>query len=274
MKKPLELFKLDGNIALVTGGLGNLGPYWIKALKGGGAKVVSIDLPNIKSSDYYFSVDITDINRLHKLHTQISKDLGSVTILVNNAGIDAPPSKHLEGGRLALSAVEGDSFEVKETGYDSPEVNRLYKNMWDVNVQGLVNCIEVFSPDMKKQKKGSIINIGSLYGEKSPDERLYSHLGFDKPWAYGATKAAVLQVTRHYSTRLAKYNIRVNTLSPGGVFNNQDKEFVKKYSQHVPLGRMAEKVTDLAGPLLFLASDASIYVTGINLQVNGGYTAW
>lgn len=261
MKKTLEIFKLDGQIAVVTGGLGNLGPFWVKALIEAGSQVVCIDLPNLQTpsllkpflnkSLFLYSGDITNLEILQKLHSQILKEIGLVTILVNNAGIDAPPLRSQKGN----------------------DINK-YKKMWDVNMQGLVNCIEIFSKDMVAQKKGSIINIGSLYGETSPDERLYNHLATDKPWAYGATKAGVLQVTRHFATRLAKYNIRVNALSPGGVFNNQDKEFVKKYSEKVPLGRMADKETDLAGPLVFLASDASSYVTGINLQVNGGYTAW
>jgi NAD(P)-dependent dehydrogenase (short-subunit alcohol dehydrogenase family) len=145
--------------------------------------------------------------------------------------------------------------------------------MWDVNVQGVVNCIEEFAPDMKKEKKGSIINIGSLYADVAPNKALYDHIGFDKPWSYGATKAAILQVTRHYAARLGKYNIRVNTISPGGVLGEQDPEFIRKYSERVPMGRMAEKEHDLGGPLVFLASTASRYITGINLQINGGYTA-
>lgn len=243
----LDLFRLDGKIAVVTGGLGNLGPWWAKALKSAGAKVALIDISDKNNSDYnYYKTDITNLQELKAAHKKINKDLGSVSILVNNAGIDAPPGAKISN----------------------------YSNLWEVNVQGLVNCIEEFIPDMKRAQRASIINIGSLYLERSPDERLYSHTGFDKPWAYGASKAAVDAVTRHFATRLAKYAIRVNTLSPGGVFNNQDKEFVKKYSQKVPLKRMADKEKDLAGPLIFLASEASSYVTGINLQVNGGYTSW
>ena len=254
-----NIFSLDGKIAVVTGGTGNLGPVWAKALKEAGADVAIIDLPGkkIPSGFKSYSADITNMDELNKLHTRINRDLGFVSVLVNNAGIDAPPINH----------------SASPAGRQPSTINH-YQKMWEVNVQGLVNCIEEFLPDMKKLKSGSIINIGSLYLERSPDERFYSHMNFDKPWAYGATKAAVDSVTRHFATRLAKYGIRVNTLSPGGVLNNQNQEFVKKYSQKVPLGRMADKKQDLAGPLVFLASDASSYVTGINLQVNGGYTAW
>lgn len=259
-------FRLDGKIAVVTGGCGNLGPYWVHALMDAGAMVAVIDLPgtkipakldktNFKKSRVYYA-DITNVKDLNRVQKLISADFGYVQILVNNAGIDAPPVKDAEKGS------------------DLAQKNSRYQKMWDVNVQGMVNCIEEFSPDMKKMKLGSIINVGSLYMERSPYEGLYTHMGFDKPWAYGATKAAVGQVTRHFATRLSKYGIRVNTISPGGVFANQDSEFVKKYSARVPLGRMANKETDLGGPLVFLASDASCYVTGFNLKVNGGYTAW
>lgn len=260
----LESFRLNKKISVVTGGCGNLGSYWARALLEAGAKVAIVDLPNTKLSGILqktspeqlkvYSADITNLGSLLKTHKEIRQDLGLVEILVNNAGIDAPP-------------VKNDGKE------DNKARNNRFNKMWKVNVQGMVNGIEEFYKDMKKTG-GSIINIGSLYLERSPYEGLYTHLGFDKPWAYGATKAAVGQVTRHYSARLAKYGIRVNTLSPGGVFANQDKEFVEKYSARVPQGRMANKETDLGGPLVFLASDASCYVTGVNLQVNGGYTAW
>lgn len=242
-----NIFNLKDQIAVVTGGAGNLGPVWAKALQSAGAKVALIDLPAIdKKNLKIYKCDITDKNALSRVHSQINKEIGLVSILVNNAGIDASPGTKLN-----------DQTKI-----------------WQVNVEGTVNCLEEFLLDMKKLKEGSVINIGSLYLERSPDEKFYSHLNSDKPWTYGATKAAVHSVTRHYATRLAKYSIRVNTLSPGGVLNNQDKEFVRKYSARVPFGRLADKEKDLVGPLIFLASNASSYVTGINLQVNGGYTAW
>lgn len=262
----LDSFRLKNKLAVVTGGCGNLGPYWVMALLSAGAKVAIIDLPQMVLPDnlkkytktqlrVYYG-DITDINSLNKMHQAINKDFGKVTIVINNAGIDVRP--------------------IRMTGKkEDPKTNiSRFSKMWDVNVQGMVNCIEEFYPDMKSKKWGSIINIGSLYMERSPFEGLYIHLGFVKPWAYGATKAAVGQVTRHFATHLAKYGIRVNTIAPGGVFANQDPEFVRKYSSRVPQDRMAQKETDLGGPLIFLASDAACYVTGITLQVNGGYTAW
>lgn len=265
MKKfSLESFRLDGKIAVVTGGNGNLGPFWVSALLESGAKVAIIDLRESKTPDILrkysevqlkaFFADITDLETIYTVHKEINKVFGKVDILVNNAGIDAPP-------------IHSNSNE------DSKARDNRFNKMWEVNVQGIVNCIDEFFPDMKKTG-GSIINIGSLYMERSPYEGLYTHLGFDKPWAYGATKAAVGQVTRHYATRLARCGIRVNTLSPGGILGNQDKQFIMKYSSRVPQGRMVDRELDLGGPLVFLASDAASYVTGVNLQVNGGYTAW
>jgi len=264
----LNYFRLKGKIALVTGGNGNLGPYWVMALLEAGAKVVILDLPGKKKPEileklrqefkeriFYYEVDITEIDFLEKVHKKINENIGLIQIIVNNAGIDAPPIKNA-----------GNFNNLKEQ-------NDEFTKMWKVNVQGMVNCIEEFYPDMKKSG-GSIINIGSLYMERAPYKGLYSHIAYDKPWIYGATKAAVGQVTRHYATRLAELGIRVNTLSPGGVYANQDKEFVRKYSSRVPMGRMAEKESDLGGSLVFLASQASKYITGINLPVNGGYTAW
>lgn len=260
----LNFFRLNGKVAVVTGGCGNLGPFWTMALLEAEAKVAIVDLPETKTPEMLrkytheqlkaFFADITNHETIHTAHKEINKVFGKVDILVNNAGIDAPP-------------IKSNSNE------DSKARDYRFNKMWEVNVQGMVNSIDEFFPDMKKTG-GSIINIGSLYMERSPYEELYTHLGFDKPWAYGATKAAVGQVTRHYATRLAKYGIRVNTLSPGGVLGNQDKHFIMKYSSRVPQGRMADKESDLGGPLVFLASDAASYVTGVNLQVNGGYTAW
>ena len=122
--------------------------------------------------------------------------------------------------------------------------------------------------------RGSIVNIGSLYASIAPIPALYDHLDppFTKPAAYGASKAAVVNLTRYFARLWGPYGVRVNALSPGGMRGGQDGEFVRKYSERVPLGRMAEP-SDLAGPMLFLASDASAYVTGHELRVDGGFTA-
>jgi NAD(P)-dependent dehydrogenase (short-subunit alcohol dehydrogenase family) len=149
--------------------------------------------------------------------------------------------------------------------------------IFEVNATGLFVVTQVFGSEMVKAGRGSIINIGSLYASVSPDARFYEHLQSDppflKPPAYGASKAAVVNLTKYLATHWAPHGVRVNTLSPGGVLGGQDEDFKRKFCDRVPLGRMAS-TDDLRGPLLFLASRASSYVTGIELVVDGGFTAW
>ncbi len=182
---------------------------------------------------------------------------GVPTILVNNAGIDRPPSKAAKGYRL-----EDIPFEEN-------------REIFEVNTLGLFLVTQVFGSRMVEAGRGSIINIGSLYAGVSPDRAfLRSHPGvFLKPPAYGASKAAVVNLTRYLATHWAPHGVRVNALSPGGVLGGQDEEFKRKFCNRVPMGRMAT-AEDLHGPLLFLASQASAYVTGTELLVDGGFTAW
>jgi NAD(P)-dependent dehydrogenase (short-subunit alcohol dehydrogenase family) len=184
---------------------------------------------------------------------------GPPHILVNNAGIDSPPSS------------AGKSFRFEDIPM---EVSR---EIFEVNALGLLTATQVFGGRMVKAGRGSIVNIGSLYAGVSPDTRMYDHIKADppfiKPPAYGASKAAVVNLTRYLATLWAPHGVRVNALSPGGVLGRQDDEFKRKFCSRVPLGRMAV-ASDLRGPLLFLASRASSYVTGIELVVDGGFTAW
>jgi NAD(P)-dependent dehydrogenase (short-subunit alcohol dehydrogenase family) len=230
---------LAGRVAVVTGALGNLGPVWSRALAGVGADVVGID---VRDGDGVVQADVTDAASLES----VLADIGTPAVLVNNAGIDAPPG--------------GDEGEFGRT--------------LDVNVTGVYNATQVFGEAMCTAGGGSIVNIGSLYASLAPIPTLYDHIEppFTKPAAYGASKAAVVNLTRYFARLWGPYGVRVNALSPGGVRGGQDDEFVRKYSERVPLGRMAE-ADDLVGALLFLASDASAYVTGQELRVDGGFTA-
>jgi NAD(P)-dependent dehydrogenase (short-subunit alcohol dehydrogenase family) len=230
---------LSGRLAIVTGALGNIGPVWTAALEGAGASVVGLDL---REAEGVRAADVADRGSLER----VLADVGAPWVLVNNAGIDAPP-----GGD------EGDFARTLE-----------------VNVTGLYNATQVFGEAMCAAGRGSIVNIGSVYASVAPIPAFYDHIDppFTKPAAYGASKAAVVNLTRYFARLWGPHGVRVNALSPGGVQGGQDEEFVRKYSERVPLGRMAAP-GDLAGPLLFLASDASAYVTGHELRVDGGFTA-
>jgi NAD(P)-dependent dehydrogenase (short-subunit alcohol dehydrogenase family) len=230
---------LSGRLAVVTGALGNLGPVWTAALAEAGARVVGLD---VREGEGVVQADVTDRASLER----VLADVGAPAVLVNNAGIDAPPGGD-EGG---------------------------FARTLEVNVTGLHNATEIFGRAMCEAGGGSIVNIGSLYASIAPIPAFYDHIDppFTKPAAYGASKAAVVNLTRYFARLWGPHGVRVNVLSPGGVHGGQDAEFVRKYSERVPLGRMAEP-GDLAGPLLFLASDASAYVTGHELRVDGGFVA-
>ena len=268
-----KMFNLDSDVAVVTGALGKLGPIWIGALLDAGASVFALDLPSSSVSlkfeelqkqydETRLMLDRTDVRDRQSLEAACKNCLaafGVPTVLVNNAGIDRPPSG---------SARE---YRLEEIPF---EENR---NIFEVNTLGLFLVIQVFGTHMVEAGRGSIINIGSLYAGVSPDERFYDHIPGDppflKPPAYGASKAAVVNLTRYLATLWAPRGVRVNALSPGGVLGGQDEEFKRKFCHRVPMGRMAT-AEDLRGPLLFLASRASAYVTGTELIVDGGFTAW
>jgi NAD(P)-dependent dehydrogenase (short-subunit alcohol dehydrogenase family) len=264
---------LDRDTALVTGVLGNLGPVWADALLGAGARVVGVDLFDVKTSEEFAALlDRYGDTRLRLLRADVTDraSLGEVfrwcesqdwlpSVLVNNAGIDHPPTT--PHGTQRIEEIPRGPFT----------------DVFDVNVYGTFLTMQLFGPAMVEAGRGSIINIGSLYAAVAPDQRLYDHLAADPPFlkapAYGASKAAVVNLTRYFATLWAPFGVRVNALSPGGVRGRQDDEFQRKYASRVPMGRMATPA-DLGGPLIFLASSASSYVTGIDLRVDGGFTAW
>jgi NAD(P)-dependent dehydrogenase (short-subunit alcohol dehydrogenase family) len=268
-----DLFRLDDEIALVTGAFGKLGPMWTRALLEAGARVVGLDRPGQAPGEAFtelqkrfggerLQIVSADVRRRGDLRGALEfcrSTYGPPTVLVNNAGIDQSPDQPGGGYRLE----------------DIPlEVNR---RVFEVNTLGLFLVAQVFGHSMVAEGRGSIINIGSLYASVAPDLRFYDHIQSDppflKPPAYGASKAAVVNLSRYLATLWAPRGVRVNTLSPGGVLGGQDDAFKQKFCARVPLGRMATQ-EDLRGPLLFLASEASAYVTGTELVVDGGFTAW
>jgi NAD(P)-dependent dehydrogenase (short-subunit alcohol dehydrogenase family) len=251
---------LDGRLALVTGAHGKLGPIWIAALADAGATVVGIDLQDgdVPGAARVEVADVTDREALLDARGRIEADFGVADVLVNNAGIDQPP----EAG--ATSAA------IEDVPLDD------FRRTLDVNLAGTFLATQVFGSRMRDAGRGSIVNIGSLYAAVAADPRMYDHMQLDppflKPAAYGASKAGVVNLTRYFARLWGPAGVRVNALSPGGVRGDQDAEFVRKFTARTPLGRLGED-EDLRGPLLFLASDASRYVTGHELRVDGGFTA-
>ena len=253
---------LSGRLALVTGALGKLGPVWIGALAGAGARVIGVDVragevEGAQSLDGTQSVEVADVTDRDAL-LALRERVGAPDVLVNNAGIDQPPSE--DAGSVAIEDVAYSDF----------------RRVLDVNLAGTFIVTQVFGSAMRDAGRGSIVNIGSLYAGIAPDPSMYDHLELDppflKPPAYGASKAGVVSLTRYFARLWGPQGVRVNTLSPGGVIGGQDPEFLRKFTARTPLRRLAEDA-DLTGPLLFLASDASRYVTGHELRVDGGFTA-
>jgi len=259
-------FDLDARIVLVTGGAGQLGRAYTRHLAGAGARVAVLDLapPDgpLPDGAMFVAADVTDRASLEAARDRIVAEWGAAPHgLVNNAGLDSPPD---------ADASENGPFETYPA--------ESYERVMSVNATGPMLCSQVFGGAMAEAGRGSIVNIGSTYGLVSPDQSLYEYRRaggetFYKPVAYAASKSAVLNLTRYMATYWGRAGVRVNTLTLGGVFAGQDPRFLEAYTARVPLGRMADP-QDYFGALHFLLSDASAYMTGANLVIDGGWTAW
>ena len=269
----MKRFSLEGRVALVTGGAGLLGEQFCRTLAGAGAAVAVVDLypegarrvaEGIRAAGgqaHPYAVDITDPAAVRAAVDDIRTRWGRLDVLVNSAALD--PKVSADGEVRSSGAFEGFPLET-------------WQQALDVNLTGMFIITQAVARVMRDQNKGSIINICSTYGLVGPDQRIYQKPGQPpqyKPVYYTVTKAAVLGFTRYLATYYAGTEIRVNALTPGGVYNHQDEAFVQAYSARTVLGRMARK-DEMNGALLFLASDASSYMTGANLVVDGGWTAW
>jgi NAD(P)-dependent dehydrogenase (short-subunit alcohol dehydrogenase family) len=208
-----------------------------------------------------FAVDITDRAALEKAEGELEAEWGVPHLLVNNAALDSPPD---------APAEEVGPFE------SYPEAS--FDEVMDVNVKGSFLCCQVVGGAMARAGRGSIVNVSSVYGLLSPVQDLYAFRRdrgetFFKPVAYSVSKSAILNLTRYLATYWAKDGVRVNTLTLAGVFDDQPAEFLEAYEKRVPLGRMLD-ASEALGAVVFLASDASSYVTGSNVVVDGGWSAW
>ena len=271
-----EKFNLTGRVAIVTGGVGLLGKEFCKTLAEAGAAVAVIDLnadatkkvADELSTDGYRAIGIaTDITKPDSVNAMVASVLstfGRLDILVNSAALDPKFDPDAAAKGIAPGAFEDYPLE-------------MWNAALNVNLTGIFLVTQACVKQMIAQgKKGSIINICSTYGLNGPDQRIYIKDGKRvayKPVYYTTTKAGVMGFTKYLAAYYAGTEIRVNALTPGGVFNNHEEYFVTNYSAKTILGRMARK-DEMNGALLFLASDASSYMTGGNLVVDGGWTAW
>ena len=266
----LDLFTLKGKTAIVTGACGLIGKEHCRALAEAGAGVIVADLDG-RTADRFAEelgrkhmgvhLDVTNKKSIEEAREEIMREYGSIDILVNNAAIN--------------DMFENPALAAEQSMFENYPVEMWQKSL-EVNVTGVFLCSQIFGTEMAKKGNGSIINVASTYGIVGPDQSIYKNKNgeqaFYKSASYPATKGAVINFTRFLAAYWGKNGVRVNTLSPGGVENSQDEWFVENYQAKTLLGRMA-KPTDYKGALVFLASEASAYMTGANLVVDGGWTA-
>jgi 2-deoxy-D-gluconate 3-dehydrogenase len=270
----LDKFRLNGKVALVTGGAGLLGKQFCRTLAQAGAKMAVADLRSDAVAQVadelvgegYPSVGLTaDVTSLESVKSMVNATLdewGRLDVLVCSAALDPKFDSSSQTGQ------HGNTFEEYPL--------TLWQQALDVNLTGLFLCAQAAAKPMLAQGSGCMIFICSTYGLVGPDQRIYERPGQAqqyKPVFYSVTKAGVLGLTRYLATYYAGKEIRINALTPGGVYNQHDELFEKNYSAHTVMGRMAH-LDEMNGALLFLASDASSYMTGSNLVVDGGWTAW
>jgi NAD(P)-dependent dehydrogenase (short-subunit alcohol dehydrogenase family) len=262
-----DSFSVQNRVVAITGGSGQLGRRFTSALTSRGARVAILDLQPPKTTSpeskgaLFVEADVTSRESLTDALAKVTATLGVPNALINNAALDSPPGS---------PASENGPFE--DFPLDS------WTRALDVNLTGAFLACQVFGGAMAEAGRGSIVNVSSIYGVVSPDQRIYEYRRtggdtFFKPVAYSASKSGLLNLTRYLATYWAGRGVRVNTLTLGGVFNNQDPKFLEGYCARVPLGRMADE-REYEGPVLFLCSDASSYMTGSNLVIDGGWTAW
>jgi NAD(P)-dependent dehydrogenase (short-subunit alcohol dehydrogenase family) len=258
------MFNLKGKTVIITGGAGLLGSAFSKACAEHGANVVIVDIDEEKANELIKQIkketgnnnvifqkcDITNTNDIQNLIDTTLNKFGKIDALVNNA---YPRNKNY-----------GRKFE--DVSYED-----FCENV-NMHLGGYFLITKEILKIMVKQNYGNIINMASIYGFSAPRFEIYEGTNMTMPVEYAAIKGAIINITKYLASYLGKYNIRVNAISPGGIFDNQPEIFVKKYSDKVVLGRRMANTDDLTGVLIFLLSDASKYVTGQNIVVDGGFT--
>lgn len=263
----MNLFDLSGRVAIVTGGAGLLASEHALALHAYGAKVILADFNLDKCRQAVDTLvadgvnavaqycDVTKKESWEELLQQVVTDHGKVDILVNNAGF--------------TNQSKSANFDASFENFPLEDWNAIM----NVNLTGSFLGCQVVGKHMLQAGKGSIINIASLYGVVSPNHKIYPGTGISQPVAYSVSKHGVVALTKYLATLWAEKGVRVNALTPGGIFNGHQGLFLERFKQLNPIGRMSDK-TELRGGIVYLASDASSHVVGHNLIIDGGWTAW
>ncbi len=267
MRSINQLMALNGRVVLITGGAGHIGRAMADAVAELGASVAIVDIDETSCMETSaglsrkydvpsagFAVDMAEENDVCALPSAVVGQLGGLDVLVNCAAFVG--TTNLEGWAVPFEDQTADTW----------------RKAMEVNLTSVFNLSKAAAPLLKTSGHGSIINISSIYGVYAPDLRLYDDLSMGNPAAYAASKGGLIQLTRWCSTVLAP-DIRVNTITPGGVFRDQDERFVDRYVKRTPLQRMATE-EDFKGAVCYLASDLSAYVTGQNLIIDGGWGVW
>lgn len=273
MGKYSDLQKLTNRVAVVTGGAGILGSQTVSAFADAGASVAVIDTNEEAASKLAFEIqeqyqvptiavhcDVSDHSSILNMVATVERDLGPIDILHNNA------------------ATKGSSMEKYFSPLESFSME-TWREVMSVNLDGLFQVAQIVGSGMAERKRGSIIQTASIYGASmAPDQRiyegsLYEGRAINTPPVYSASKAGVHGLTLYLATYWAKLGVRVNTVTPGGIYSGQNDVFETRYGNRVPMGRMAQDY-EIASGVLFLASDASSYITGQNLHIDGGLSSW
>tara|TARA_B100001964_G_C14096259_1_gene537159 strand:- start:157 stop:963 length:807 start_codon:yes stop_codon:yes gene_type:complete len=259
----IDLFNLNKKVVVVTGASGQIGTELVQGLLDNKATVIgsdkNIDFLMINAKErkwnkkYFLPVkcNITNLDEVKNLFFLSKKKFKIIDALINNAGI----------------AVFKPFIKRTEQEID---------DVVNVNIKGTIFCIQEFLKIYNKNKSvefGNIVNIASLYGLVSPDPKIYTDTKRNSSEIYGATKAGIIQLTKYFAVHASNYNVKVNSVSPGGILSNQGKNFIKNYSRNCPIGRMAN-INEIIGSIIFLLSPAASYINGHNLIIDGGFTSW